>query len=206
MIKFNSGVQAGSAFMLISLSKMISKGTDAVVEMPSGEVFTILSGTKESFSHSQSQAPRSIRLSTLENYELISGGQSRPLAELLWRLGHEIFDQSDFNSADLGLRREDVFRLKKHPNLTRLPRTPNSVRIAMFLASRTTCPALAARYLHVEEPEVMRFYCAASTAGYVNVVSRVVTPAMESEPQIRKGNGLLSRIIEHLKGKSVSLQ
>lgn len=205
MAKVKSYCTASVSKVLGNLKQAVLTGQDCLLELPTGEVIQVLSGANEYYTRMQPEPPECAKLSILKDKSSVEGLSGRPIPELLWRMGHYAFDDASCDPSICGCRREDVFKLTKFPNLTRLPRTPNSTRIAMFLASRATCPALAARYLHVEEDEVLRFYCAASAAGYAKVVSRVVSDASVAETQPRRANGLLGRILDHLKGKAVSL-
>lgn len=58
------------------------------------------------------------------------------------------------------------------PNFTRLPQTPNSLRIAALLVQHPTSVTLAARLLKIEREELYQFYSAARCAGLARAVNR----------------------------------
>lgn len=88
----------------------------------------------------------------------------RPLEDLLWVIGYIGYDPEDC-CFDKGCRAEDVIQLKRWPNLTRLPRSSNSIRLASLFSMRPTSVYLAGRILKVELEEVKRFYNAACSSG-----------------------------------------
>lgn len=73
-----------------------------------------------------------------------------------------------------GCRSEDVVHLKHWPNLTRLPITPNTYRIAALLTARPTSIDTALRLLNITAEEIYQFYSAAFHAGYAEILNRPV--------------------------------
>lgn len=193
------------ALILKQVQKAIALAEDSILETSHGEVFLIFAEQKLFIQQSQVNPPLECKVSPMKGPVEFDASKCRPLSELMWRLGYEAFEDASWDSAADGVRRDDVIQLTKLPNLTRLPKTDNSIRIALFLANRATCPMLAARVLHVEEVEVLRLYLAAKAAGYVRVVSRVVSQQQDKEAESMPPlSGLFARIIGHLKDKSVS--
>jgi len=71
-----------------------------------------------------------------------------------------------------GCYRDDVVVLKYWPNLTRLPHTPNSMRIAALLSRHPTSIYFASRLLKVQPGEMYQFYSAARAAGFALPINR----------------------------------
>ena len=120
--------------------------------------------------------------------------QSRPMEELLWVIGYTGYDPEDccFHK---GCRTEDVIQLKRWPNLTRLPRSGNSIRLASLFSLRPTSVYLAGRILKVELEEVKRFYNAACSAG---LAMRKNGESIEWQPRPHRRQKLISAIFSYL--------
>lgn len=88
----------------------------------------------------------------------------RPLEELLWTIGYTGYRPTSC-CTNKGCRVEDVIQLKRWPNLTRLPSSSNTIRLASLFSMRPTSIFLASKILKVETEEVMRFYNAACYSG-----------------------------------------
>jgi hypothetical protein len=95
-------------------------------------------------------------------------GTGRNIDELMWSAA---FHASD-GRLMLGCYRDDVVELRHWPNFTRLPHTPNSLRIAALLVQHPTSVTLAARLLKIEREELYQFYSAARCAGLARAVNR----------------------------------
>ncbi|MDH5472659.1 MAG: hypothetical protein OEY61_07370 [Gammaproteobacteria bacterium] len=92
----------------------------------------------------------------------------RNIDELMWTAG---FYASEGRLME-GCYRDDVVEMVFWPNFTRLPSTPNSMRLAALLSSHPTSIALAHRFLRIEKEEAYQFYSAARCAGLVRAVNR----------------------------------
>ncbi|MGB1091838.1 MAG: hypothetical protein ACPGYX_06925 [Oceanobacter sp.] len=195
----------GPVSILKAVQHAVTAGENAILETHQGEVFLLFPGLGLFQKKSQGIAKGVDAVTPMKTPVDIDASNCRPLSELLWQLGHEAFDDPSWNADDSGCRRDDVIQLNHFPNLTRLPCTDNSARISMFLAARATCPLLAARHLHIDEAEVLRFYSAANAAGYIQVKSRTVSKAATMEVKTSPMSGLFSRIIGHVKSKSLAL-
>lgn len=90
------------------------------------------------------------------------------LDELLWQAG---FHASDGRLME-GCYRDDVVQLAAWPNLSRLPRTANSIRISALLVRYPTSISLASRLLGIDRREVFQFYTAARCAGMAQALNR----------------------------------
>lgn len=71
-----------------------------------------------------------------------------------------------------GCRRDDVVQFHHWPNLSRLPVTPNTMRIVALLTRHATSITLAHRLLKVDTPEIYQIYSAARCAGIAHVLNR----------------------------------
>ncbi len=65
----------------------------------------------------------------------------------------------------------DVIQFTRWPNLSRLPTTPNTMRIFALLTLRPSAIMLIHRKLRIPPREVHQVYSAACAAGFVNVIS-----------------------------------
>ena len=102
----------------------------------------------------------------------------RDLAELLWIAGHHASN----GRLLAGCSKYDVVQLLHWPNLSRLPLTPNTMRLCAFLSRRASAIHLARKLLGVDEEEAYSFYSAALSAGALELVSRA--PAQnQAEPE-----------------------
>jgi len=125
-----------------------------------------------------------------------SGEAQRPIDELLWTLGYYSFN----GSLSFGCRRDDVVKMVRWPNYTRLPHDSSFHRISALLTSRPTSIVLASKLLNIPEEEVYRFYNAARYAGYVKAINR---PDSEiPTPRKHKHQSLIQRLFKHMSRSS----
>lgn len=115
----------------------------------------------------------------------------RCIKELLWNAG---FHASQGRLME-GCYRDDVVELIHWPNLTRLPSTANSMRIASLLAQHPTSLTLAFRMLRIDKAEAFQFYSAARSAGLVRAVNR---PAVEPVLKPHRHQALLSLLFNKI--------
>ncbi len=97
-----------------------------------------------------------------------SANPGRNIDELMWIAG---FYASSGRLME-GCYRDDVVELMHWPNLTRLPSTPNTMRLASLLSSHPTSITLAQRFLRIDKAEAYQFYTAARCAGLARAVNR----------------------------------
>jgi hypothetical protein len=116
------------------------------------------------------------------------GSTGRNIDELMWMAA---FYASKGRLME-GCFRDDVVELSYWPNLTRLPLTENTPRIAALLNRHPTSVTFAARLLKVELAEMYQFYSAARCAGLARAVNR--TP---EEPKLEphRNQSLLSALL-----------
>ncbi len=112
----------------------------------------------------------------------------RNIDELMWM---SAFHASKGRLMD-GCFRDDVVELTYWPNLTRLPLTANTPRIAALLNRHPTSITFAARLLKVDMKEMYQFYSAARCAGLARAINR--TP---EEPKLEphRNQSLLSALL-----------
>lgn len=115
--------------------------------------------------------------------------REHPISELQWIVAYY---QS--NGSLLGqCRRDDVIKLIRWPNFTRLPHELADQRIAALFTRRATSLVLASRVLKTDEPELNRFYSAANAAGYTRIINRVAPPVIER--QEHKHQSIIGKLI-----------
>jgi hypothetical protein len=99
-----------------------------------------------------------------------------PAADKIGRNIDELMWQAAFFASEgrlmKGCFRDDVVQLRHWPNLSRLPRTPNSIRISAFLTRYPTSITLASRLLKIDSAELYQFYSAARCAGIAHALNR----------------------------------
>lgn len=118
-------------------------------------------------------------------------GIGRNIDELMWKVGHYCSGGRLME----GCYPVDMVELTYWPNLTRLPHTPNSMRIAALLSRHPASIAFVARLLKISAEEIYQFYSAASCAGHARPVNRVpVEPKLEPH----RHQTLLSALLKKL--------
>ena len=70
-----------------------------------------------------------------------------------------------------GSSKFDVVQFRRWPNLTRLPKTPNTMRICALLTRYPMTIMLVHRKLGIEKKELYQTISAAYCAGIANVIS-----------------------------------
>jgi hypothetical protein len=107
------------------------------------------------------------------------GYELRSLDELMWQVA--LFTANGRLLAQL--HPTDLLRLHRWPNLTRLPMTPNTMRICALLARHAVTILLVPRILRIAREEAYTVCSAALSAQAAHVVtSRPGAPAAAEEP------------------------
>lgn len=100
-------------------------------------------------------------------------GSPRNISELLWHAAFHASQgrlvESHYNGDPV--RIFDVIRFQHWPNLTRLPMTPNTMRICALLTRQPSSILLVSRKLGIEQEEVFQVYSAACSSGIVRIAS-----------------------------------
>lgn len=117
--------------------------------------------------------------------------EGRNCDELLWKAAF----YSSKGRLLQGCYPVDMVELKYWPNLTRLPHTENTYRIAALLSRHSTTIAFAARLLRLSPEEVYQFYSAAYCCGAAKPINR--TP---DEPKLEphRHQTLLSALLKRI--------
>ncbi len=119
---------------------------------------------------------------------------SHNIDELMWTAG---FFASRGRPIEGTLFDFDVVRIRHWPNLSRLPQTPNTMRIVALLTRYPTSLAVTQRLLKIEKSEVFWVYSAARCAGLVQVVNAGAdAPAIGVHRHQSLLGKLLGRIIQ----------
>ena len=118
-------------------------------------------------------------------------GIGRNIDELLWQAGYYASNGRLME----GSHWDDVIKLNYWPNFTRIPTTPNSLRIAALLAVQAVTIEHAILSLKVKREEVYQFYSASLCAGAVSTVN-TVTEAPKLKPH--RNNALLGMLLSKI--------
>lgn len=115
----------------------------------------------------------------------------RNIDELMWFASFHISNGRLME----GCYRDDVVELMHWPNLTRIPGTPNTMRLASLLSQYPTSITLACRLLRIDKAEAYQFYSAARCAGLARAVNRV-----PEEPPLKphRNQALLSLLLNKI--------
>lgn len=115
----------------------------------------------------------------------------RNIDELMWQTA---FYASNGRLME-GCFRDDVVELTYWPNLTRVPLTENTPRIAALLNRHPTSVTFAARLLKVPMDEMYQFYSAARCAGLARALNRKPEePRLEPHRNQTLLSALLSKV------------
>lgn len=115
----------------------------------------------------------------------------RNIDELLWQAAF----YASAGRLMQGCYRDDVVELEYWPNLSRLPHTPQAMRIAALLSRHPTSIFFATRLLKVPPAEMYQFYSAARAAGLARPINRTPEePKLEPHRNQTLLSSLLSKI------------
>lgn len=138
-----------------------------------------------------------LEVSLLENNDVRAGklvdNIGRNIDELLWFAGFYASDGRLMN----GCYRDDVVQLHHWPNISRIPITPNTIRIASLLTRYPTSLVLAKHLLKVDMSELYQFYSAARCSGLARVLNR-----KPEEPVMKphRNQALLGKLLNKIAG------
>lgn len=169
-------VFSGNDYLVNIIKRAVSNNQNIHVSISGSGSITILPKIGEYFNHTDDLAnfcalPASkFKVTVLNDKEIHNypDDTGRNIDELMWIAG---FYASNGRLMD-GCFRDDVVELLHWPNFTRLPSTPNSMRLASLLSNCPTSITLAYRYLRIEKQEAYQFYSAAKCAGLTRAVNR----------------------------------
>lgn len=92
----------------------------------------------------------------------------RNIDELMWNAAYH----ASGGRLMEGCRRDDVVQFRHWPNLSRLPTTPNTMRVVALLTRHPTSITLARHLLKIDAGEIYQIYSAAHCAGIAHVLNR----------------------------------
>jgi len=130
------------------------------------------------------------------NQLLTQGVRGRNIDELQWRAAL----YASAGRLMKGCGRDDVVLLKAWPNLTRVPGTPNAMRIAALLTRYPTTVSLAHHLLKIPVEEMNEFYSAAHASGLAVAVNRKPERMKGDTIKPHRNRGLLGQLFERVTG------
>jgi len=129
-------------------------------------------------------------------------GIAKNIRDLLWQTA---FHSSRGRLVE-GRSKYDVVQFRHWPNVTRLPVSPNTVRICALLTRHPTTIMFVHRLLGISKEEVYQNYSAAVSAGIANVISShseatVFKPdEIEAQPEPVQHRGLFRSLFAKISG------
>jgi hypothetical protein len=100
-------------------------------------------------------------------------GQAKNIKDLFWQAAFHASQGRlvEHRGSGQPVHVYDVVQIRHWPNLSRLPITPNTMRICALLARRPSSIKLVSRKLGIEAEEVYQVYSAACASGVIRVIS-----------------------------------
>lgn len=195
----NNSLIRQTSFSQIELFSCLARnGSFTEISLPSGEKIRIDSKNR-TFTGTMAAAEEAAITTASGLITRVLPGQltdahARPVEELLWTIA---FHQSGGQLLKQ-CKRQDVVHFSHWPNLSRLPKTANTVRICALLTRRATSIVLASRILKISEEEVFQIYSAAYYSGISHVLNR--QPDLVDTKEHRQAS-LLGKMMAHLSDK-----
>jgi hypothetical protein len=184
-------------YLINELRRATANKQDLLIELDGVGEIILLSSRGEYFGFATDMAEFcTVPLDRYKITILEPGHLRMPSMESVGRNIDELMWQTAFYASSgrlmEGCYRDDVVELAFWPNLTRLPMTENTPRIAALLNRHPTSITFAARLLKVDMPEMFQFYSAARSAGFARAINR--TP---EEPKLEphRNQSLLSALL-----------
>lgn len=187
-------------YLINILRRATANQQDLLIELDGvGEVI-LLSNRGEYFGFATDMAD--FCTAPIDRYKLsilTAGHLRQPGPEAIGRNIDELMWQAAFHASNgrlmEGCYRDDVVELAYWPNLTRVPLTENTPRIAALFNRHPTSVTFAARLLKVEMAEMYQFYSAARCAGLARAVNRTPEePKLEPHRNQTLLSALLSKV------------
>jgi hypothetical protein len=165
-------------YLIGTLRRAIADGRDIQVALPGIGAVTVFPKRGEYFSNLTDLAPLCRAAAAHVQVTPLAGGSAEDTEPKIGRNIDELLWQAGFYASEGRLMQgcfyDDVVQLHHWPNLSRLPVTPNSMRICALLVRHPTSVMLAYRLLKVPGSEMFQFYTAARCAGIVDVLNREI--------------------------------
>jgi len=186
-------------YLINIIRRAVSNSQNILVDRPLHGHIAILSDEGEYFAEVEhmptfcSLAANEFKVTVLDENKIheYKTGVGRNIEELLWQAGY----YASAGRLMEGCGWNDVVKLNHWPNFTRLPTTPNSLRIAAVLATQPTTIEYTILSLKIKRDEIYQFYCAARCAGYVSAIN---TEAQEPVLKPHRNNALISRLFSRI--------
>jgi hypothetical protein len=190
---------SADGYILNIIRRAVNHSQNVMIEGPNQGRITILSKDGEYFADVDDMAffcrePASqFRVSVFKDSKVkeYKTGIGRNLDELTWMAG---FYASQGRLVK-GCNWDDVIELSHWPNFTRLPMTPNTLRMASLMSKHTTSIEHTILVLKLKREEAYQFYTAAYCAGAVRAVNR-----KDARPVLRphRNSALLSMLLDKI--------
>ena len=180
---------------------LVEPACELVIDGKTGRYAKRLARTvKSKWSLAKGLGSFSLRQSTLKDddpsvQEVRKKG--RPLDELLWQCAWKMSNGRLLP----GCRRDDVIKLSRWPNLTRVSSSAHSMKIAALLSASPTSLVLASQILNVDEKEVFQFYSAARYAGLVETIERDDRIMTLTQGRPRPNLAVVRRVLKRLESR-----
>ncbi|VAW56405.1 hypothetical protein MNBD_GAMMA07-2749 [hydrothermal vent metagenome] len=161
-------------YIINIIRRAMTNAQDIMIESKSHGYIIILAKEAEYFAKVDNlpefcnMSAKSLKITVLNEKKLneYKTGIGRNIDELLWQAGYYASNGRLLE----GCFWNDVIKLNYWPNFTRLPMTPNSLRIAALLAVHPVTIEHTILVLKVKREEVYQFYCASLCAGAVSTI------------------------------------
>lgn len=189
-------------YLLHALRRATANQQDIHLEVPGLGELVMLSSRGEYFAYTSDMAAFITAPLNQCRLTILAAGDHRiPDTAQVGRNIDELMWQAAFYTSGgrlmQGCFRDDVVELSYWPNLSRLPHTPNSMRIAALLSRYPTSIFFATRLLKVEPAEMYQFYSAARAAGLARPINRA---AEEPKLEPHRNQSLLSSLLKKIAG------
>jgi len=198
-VKFEESVFSPDDYLINIINRAVKNNQDIHISIPSIGNVIVQSSSGEYFDNTENlqqfctYPAADYKVSILNRKDLVldDARVSRSIDELLWIAGFHI----SAGRLMEGCYRDDVVELMHWPNLTRIPTTPNTMRLASLLSHHPTSITLAQHFLRIDREEAYQFYTAARCAGLARSVNRVA-----EEPPLKphRNQALLSLLLNKI--------
>jgi len=168
-------------YFLGVVERVIASGENSRISMANHGAVTVLPHSRKYHANVEDMqafceaSASSFKVTTLKGDGAMTeeDGMARNLDDLLWQAafhasrGRLVQSRSNGESVHI----YDVIRFHHWPNLSRLPQTPNTMRICALLTRQPSSILLVSRKLGIEPEEVYQVYSAACGCGIVKIIS-----------------------------------
>lgn len=132
----------------------------------------------------------------------VAQGAGKHVSDLLWQAAFHASSGRLIESCSIF----NVVQFLRWPNLTRLPKTPNTMRVCALLTRHPMTVMLVHRKLGIEKSELYQIYSAAYCAGLTNIIgydhqATTQDKAINAAPsELAQERNLFSRLVAKIKG------